>query len=361
MWNHSIKLRLTALSAMLLAGTISWAQINRGIIEGIVTDPAGAVVAGAEVTITAVDTNVAVPVLTNTTGYYRAGDLVPGKYKALIKAPGFSTIDLENIEVSGGNVTRVDAALRLDANRQTVRVDAESPLIDSAASNISTTVSTAIIAELPLQGRDLQQLTFLIPGVNNVGGPPGSNFGFNSQFGTFPDPSNALGSNVAVNGGTGGANGWYLDGSLNLSSFAENVVINPTPDAVSEFQAITTGLAAEYGRTGGGIFSVVLKSGTNSYHGDGYWFVRNDATNARNPFTSIDSEGKIIHDRQLRFNNFGGTLGGPITIPKIYDGKDRTFFSCRSTRPSCTCSVIRRLPCLPRACGMETSAKTPTW
>ncbi len=326
MWKRNAWWRLAVLPAALLAGTLAWGQINRGNIEGVVSDPGGGVVADAEVTITAVDTNVTVPVRTNTTGYFRATDLVPGKYTALVKSAGFSTLDLRNIEVNAGSVTRVDAVLRIDATSQTVQVNAESPLIDSSASNISTTVSTQIIQDIPLQGRDLQQLTFLIPGVNNVGGPPGSNFGFNSQFGTFPDPSNALGSNVSVNGGQGGANAWYLDGSLNLSSFAENVVINPTPDAVQEFQAITTGLAAEYGRTGGGIFSVVLKSGTNAVHGDGYWFLRNDATNARNPFTSVDSQGHYIRDRQLRFNNFGGTLGGPITIPKLYNGKDRTFF-----------------------------------
>src|SRR5439155_427379 len=90
------------------------------------------------------------------------------------------------------------------------------------------------------------------------------------------------------------ANGWYLDGNLNLSNFSENVVINPTPDAVQEFQGITSGLGAEYSRTGGGVFSVVLKSGTNSFHGNLYEFLRNDATNARNPFTSIDESGHLI-------------------------------------------------------------------
>ncbi len=318
--------RLAAIAVSVFWVSLALAQINRGVIEGVITDPAGAVVADVLVTVTAVDTNVSVPVRTNSAGFYRAPDLIPGKYAALVKAPGFSTLDLRSIEVGPGTVTRVDAQLRIDATRQTVEVTAEVPLVDTGASNISTTVETATIQEVPLQGRDLQQLTFLIPGVNNVGGPPGSNFGFNSQFGTFPDPSNALGSNVAVNGGQGGANGWYLDGTLNLSSFAENVVINPTPDAVGEFQAITTGLAAEYGRTGGGVFSVVLKSGTNSFHGNVYEFLRNDATNARNPFTSIDSSGHVIKDRQLRFNNFGGTFGGPVVLPKIYNGKDKTFF-----------------------------------
>jgi hypothetical protein len=162
-------------------------------------------------------------------------------------------------------------------------------------------------------------LTFLIPGIANVGGPPGSNFGFNSEYGTFPDPTNALGSHIAVNGGQAGANAWYLDGNLNLSGFAENLAVNPSPDATQEFQAVTDAFAAEYSRTGGAVFNVVLKSGTNAFHGNVYEFLRNDATNARNPFTSIDSQGNLIKDRQLRYNNFGGTLGGPII-------KNKTFF-----------------------------------
>jgi hypothetical protein len=318
----------SAVAAILIFSTASVlnAQINRGVIEGIVSDAQGAVVAGAQVEITAVDTNIVSRTTTNDSGYYRAVDLVPGKYRARFSFSGFSTIDMTDIDVPAGKVTRVDTQLRVDATRQTVEVKAEAPLIESSASNFSTTVETRTIQEVPLQGRDLQQLVFLIPGVNSVGGPPGSNFGFSSQFGTFPDPSNALGSNVAVNGGQGGANGWYLDGNLNLSNFAENVVINPTPDAVQEFQGITTGLGAEYSRTGGAVFSVVLKSGTNAYHGNAYEFLRNDATNARNPFTSIDALGHLIKDRQLRFNNFGATLGGPVRIPKLYNGKDKTFF-----------------------------------
>jgi hypothetical protein len=302
------------------------AQINRGVIEGIVSDAQGAIMAGVQVEITSLDTNVTARATTNDSGYYRVGDLIPGKYRVRFAYAGFSTNEISDIDIPAGKITRVDMQMRVDATRQTVEVKAEAAVIETGASNFGTTVETRTIQEVPLQGRDLQQLVFLIPGVNNVGGPPGSNFGFNSQFGTFPDPSNTLGSNVAVNGGQGGANGWYLDGNLNLSNFAENVVINPTPDAVQEFQAITSGLGAEYSRTGGGVFSVVLKSGTNSYHGDAYEYLRNDATNARNPFTSIDEQGHLIKDRQLRFNNFGATLGGPVTIPKVYSGKDRTFF-----------------------------------
>jgi hypothetical protein len=283
-------------------------------------------VADVNVTIVATETNLATVTKTNSTGYYRVVDLVPGVFQARFSAPGFATVEVHTIEVQAGNITRVDSVLRVGTTRQTVDVTADVPLLESSASNFSTTLETKTIQDTPLQGRDLQQLVFLVPGINNVGGPPGSNFGFDSAYGTFPDPTNALGSNVSVNGGQAGANAWYLDGNLNLSSFAENVVINPVPDAVEEFQSITNAFAAEYGRTGGGVFNVVLKSGTNALHGDVYEFLRNDATNARNPFTSIDSSGNLIKDRQLRFDNFGGTLGGPVWIPKVYNGRNRTFF-----------------------------------
>jgi len=313
-------LLLLALSSTL------YGQLNRGVVEGIVTDPQGAVIPGVEINVTNTETGVTTPATTNNSGYYRAVDLVPGKYLVHFVSPGFAPVDLTGVEVPAGQVIKVDAQLTLGATHQTIEVRAETPLLETAASNFSSTVDTRTVENVPLQGRDIQQLIFLFPGVTNVAGPPGSNFGFSSEFGSFPDPTHAYGSEISVNGGQGGDNAWYLDGNLNLSGFAENVAVNPSPDAVQEFQAITSAFAAEYGRTGGAVFNVVLKSGTNKLHGNIYEYVRNEATNARNPFTSIDAQGKKIKDRQLRFNNFGGTLGGPVVIPHLYNGKNRTFF-----------------------------------
>ncbi len=318
--------RILGLVLLLSWATALKAQLNRGVIEGIVTDPQGAVVPGVSVTITAVETNVAQATKTNSSGYYRAVDLVPGKYRAHFVASGFSPVDVTEIEVPAGEVIKVDTQLKLGAMRELVQVTAEVPLLETSASNFSTSLETRTVQEIPMQGRDLQQLVYLMPGINPVSGPPGSNFGFNSEFGTFPDPTHVLGSDLSVNGGQGGANAWYLDGNLNLSSLGENIAVDPSPDAVSEFQAITNAFAAEYSRTGGAVFNAVLKSGTNALHGNFYEFLRNDATNARNPFTSIDSLGNIIKDRQLRFNNFGGTLGGPVVLPHLYNGKNKTFF-----------------------------------
>lgn len=320
-------LKVSAFVSFLLWTAIVEAQLNRGVLEGTVTDAQGAVVPGVDVTVTSTDTNVSVTSKTNGSGYYRVVDLVPGKYVAhFLMAGTFSPLDVNEIEVRAGQVIKVDAQLKLEANRQLVVVKAEIPLIETDASNFSASLGTATIQELPLPGRDIQQLIFLLPGINQSGGPPGSNFGFNSQYGTFPDPTYAFGSQVSVNGGQAGDNVWYLDGNMNLSAFAENVVVNPSPDVVQEFQVVNNGFAAEYGRTGGAVFNVVLKSGTNAPHGNLYEYLRNDATNARNPFTSIDSQGNLIKDRQLRFNNFGGTLGGPVYIPKVYNGKNKTFF-----------------------------------
>jgi len=302
------------------------AQLNRSVIEGIVTDPQGAVVPAVDVRVTNTDTNISASVKTNTEGYYRVADLVPGKYKVHLELAGFRPVDISNIELPAGQVTRVDTQLRLGEARQSVEVTAGAALVETAPANFSASINERTLDEMPLAGRDLQQLVYLLPGVNQVGGPPGSNFGFNSEFGSFPDPTHMFGSDISVNGGQGGDNAWYLDGNLNLSGFAENVAVNPSPDAVQEFAAITSAFSAEYGRTGGAVFNVVLKSGTNAVHGDIYEFLRNDATNARNPFTSIDALGHIIKSRQLRFNNFGGTLGGPVVLPHLYNGKNRTFF-----------------------------------
>lgn len=321
-----IFLRLLGLLLFLSCATALEAQLNRGVLEGIVTDPQGAVVPGVDVTITNVDTNVSAPTKTNSAGYYRVVDLVPGKYRAHFVASGFAPVDVTGIEVTAGQVIKIDAQLKLGATRESVQVTAEVPLLETAASNFSTTVESRTLQEIPMQGRDLQQLVFLVPGINNVGGPPGANFGFNSQYGSFPDPTHVLGSDLSVHGGQGGANAWYLDGNLNLSNMSENIVVDPSPDTVGQFQAITNAFSAEYGRTGGAVFNVVLKSGTNALHGNIYEFLRNNATSARNPFKSFDALGNPIQQRQLRFNNFGGTLGGPVVLPRVYNGKNRTFF-----------------------------------
>jgi hypothetical protein len=302
------------------------AQINRGILEGTVTDPAGAVVPGVEVTVTSVDSGIVATSKTNGVGYYLVPNLTPGLYRARFVTAGFPPLVLKDIAILAGKEIKLDAVLKLGATQQAIEVTANVAQIETTPTNYSTTVGSTLVNELPLAGRDIQQLVFLMPGVTAEAGPPGSTFGFNSQYGSWPDPTHLQGSALEVNGGSGGANAWYVDGSLNVSGIGENEVVNPSPDAVEQFQAVTSAFAAEYGHTAGGVFNVVLKSGTNAFHGDLYDYLRNSATNARNPFTSIDTTGHILPARVLHFNDAGGTLGGPVYIPHIYNGKNRTFF-----------------------------------
>ena len=305
---------------------IARAQLNRGSIEGIVTDPQGAVVPSVSVTVTNVDTNVAQTTKTDTAGYYRVVDLVPGTYSVHCVAIGFANTDMVNIQVFGAQVTRADTQLKIGQALQRIEVTGTASLVQTEASNASTNLGKSVIQEMPLAGRDSQQLVFLVPGVNSVFGPPGSNFGFNSQDASFPDPTHVQGSNLSVNGGQGGANAWYLDGNFNVSGLAGNIVVSPSPDAIEEFNVVTNAFAAQYSGTGGAIFSEVLKSGTNAIHGNLYEYVRNSATSARNPFTSIDSLGNIIPQNVLHYNDFGGTIGGPVVIPHVYNGRNKTFF-----------------------------------
>jgi hypothetical protein len=141
------------------------AQLNYGIIEGVVTDQSGAVVVDASVTVTSVDTGVSTPTKTNSAGYYRAVDLTPGKYRVHIEARGFNSVQVEDVQVFAGQQVRVDRELAVGTTRQTVEVMASQPLLETASANTSTTLESHIIDDMPLQGHDLQQIVYLLPGV----------------------------------------------------------------------------------------------------------------------------------------------------------------------------------------------------
>ena len=314
------------IGALSLATTTLLGSIDRGVIQGTVTDPQGSVIPGARVVVRNLATNVEANLTTNSDGFYLAPQLVPGKYVVHVSAPGFASVETSNVTVTGGTTTTADVELKVGATQQRIEVTATPPMVDSTPSNFTTALQTHYIQDIPLQGRDIQSLTQLIPGVTQSTGPSGSLFGFNSQFGGFPDPTHIVGSGISANGSQGGANAWYLDGSLDAALGAENVVVNPSPDAVAEFNVADNGLAAEWGRTGGAVINVVLKSGTNGVHGDLYEFNRNSFFNASNPFARRDAQGRPLLQPHVNWNNFGGTLGAPVYLPHIYNGKNRTFF-----------------------------------
>jgi hypothetical protein len=315
--------------ALLLAmalGSYVLAASDRGSIKGTVTDPQGAVIPGADVVVTNVETGIETKLVTNAEGFFLALELVPGKYAVRISAAGFSPVVISGVVVTAGQSTPADTEMRIGTTAQNVEVTATPPLVDNAPSNYTTLLDQQYIQNIPLQGRDIQTLVQLIPGVIQSSGPSGSSFGFNSQFGGFPDPLHLVGSSISANGGQAGANAWYLEGVTNGTVGAESVVVNPSPDAVAEFNVVDNGLAAEYGRTSGAVVNVVLKSGTNALHGNVYEYNRNSYFSATNPFAQRDPNGNPYLQPSVNWNDFGGTLGGPVYLPHLYNGKNRTFF-----------------------------------
>jgi hypothetical protein len=183
--------------------TCLFATIDRGIIQGTVTDPQGAAVPGAKVSVTDLDTNVTVDLTTNGAGFYSAPQLVPGRYAVRVTASGFPPVDIKDLTVTAGLTTTADAQLKVGSTTQTVEVTGAAPVVQSAPSNFATTLQTRYIQDIPLPGRDIQALVQLIPGVTQSSGPSGSLFGFNSQFGGFPDPLHLVGSQISANGSQG--------------------------------------------------------------------------------------------------------------------------------------------------------------
>jgi hypothetical protein len=317
---------LSALAAVLLFSIQVFASLDRGQVQGTVTDPQGGVVPGVTVVVTNVDTAVAARLVTNSVGFYLAQELVPGKYSVRVEASGFAPLEITGVTVTAGTTLTQDAQVKVGPTAQSVEVTAQAHLLETTSSNFSVGVSRRYLDNLPLEGRDIQTLVSLFPGIIQSSGPSGAVFGSNSQFGGFPDPLHLVGSSVSANGGQAGANAWFLEGALNATVGAEAATVNPSPDAVSEFNIVQNGLAAEYGRTSGMVVNVVMKSGTNALHGDVYDVNRNSYFSATNPFARRDANGNPFLQPWTNWNNFGGTLGGPVVLPHLYNGKNRTFF-----------------------------------
>ncbi len=324
---HGFWIGIVVGGVILLVGAgLLQASINRGVIKGTVVDAQKAVMPGVTVLVKNVETGIETKLTSNSVGFFLAPELVPGKYLVRFEATGFRVLEITDVIVKAGTTTNADGEMTIGETTERIEVTAEPPLLENTPSNFSTGVSTRYMEDLPLQGRDIQTLVQLFPGVVQSSGPSASVFGTNSQFGGFPDPLHMVGSSISSNGSQAGANAWFLEGSLNATVGAEATTVNPSPDAVQEFNLVQNNLAAEYGRTSGMVVNVVLKSGTNDLHGSVYGTNRNSVFSASNPFARRDADGKPLLSPWSNWNNFGGTFGGPVYIPGVYNGKNRTFF-----------------------------------
>ncbi len=304
-------------AALLLVFAVSaWAQNTNGRVIGIVTDPGGATVGKAKVIVTNTGTNVSWNTQTDDRGSYQVLDVPIGMYKVTVESPGFARATTEPQELTVNQSLRIDVPLKVGAVNETVEVQSQAAQVETVNPTIGGTVTGKAIQDLPLNGRNTLDLALTQPGVTPIAddiGTYGTNNGGAAEEGL---------NGISVAGGRGDAITYLLDGGLNNRTTSNQVVFNPNPEAVEEFKLLENNYTAEYGRNGGGTISVVLKSGTNTLHGSLFEYLRNDAFNAND---YIDNE--FGYPRQvLKRNQYGGVIGGPITLGKWLRGKDRLFF-----------------------------------
>lgn len=301
-------MRLFAL--ILLAAALGFAQTAQ--ITGLVTDSSRAAIVDAEVVVTNADTGVARTTATNQQGNYTVPLLQPGNYRMTVQSSGFRPVSRENIRLEVDQVLRVDFSLEVGALTESVTVTDTAPLLQSATSSLGQVVESKQFTDMPLNNRGALGLLALSDGVVA-----------SRQF----DPNSFSNANIfSANGSRPGQNEILLDGAPNtMPGVWPGRGILGTPvqvDAVQEFKVQTSVFSAEYGRTGGGLVNMVGRSGTNQFHGSAFHFLRNSALDANDFFNNRTG----VPLASFRRNQFGGTLGGPVRIPKVYDGRNRTFF-----------------------------------
>lgn len=293
-------LPLIGLFSLLTCGTAT-AQKDTGGITGIVTDPSGAVVIGAKVSITDVDRGTTLTTTTNAEGEYVASPLKVGRYSVTVEKAGFQKAVLGPVKVDVQALPAVNAQLRVGSISETVTITTQGPQLETETSELGQVQDSHTIETLPLNGRNYAQLALLGAGVGPA--EPGSRV--ETSYGFSSNGARSLQNNFQLDGIDNNSD---LGDVLNGSAY----VIQPSVDAIAEFKVQTNAYSAEFGRGNGAVMNAVIKSGTNHFHGDAYEFLRNDALDARNAF---DAFGR----QPYKQNQFGATFGGPII-------KDKTFF-----------------------------------
>jgi hypothetical protein len=294
-------------------------------VTGLVTDPVGKSVPGVKIAIVNLATNIEQTTATNDQGIYRVVALEPGIYRITLLKDGFKSIVKSGIELHVQDVASINFELQVGSVSETVTVSAGAPLINTTDASVSTVIDRQFVENIPLNGRSLQSLITLTPGVLVVPGTAGAQGEFSvngqrteSNYFTVDGVSANTGASVTFNATANAGISGSVAGETALGTTQSLLSL----DALQEFRATTSTYSAEYGRTPGGQFSFVSRSGTNAWHGTGFDYFRNEALDANNWFS--DAAG--IPKTPERQNDFGGTLGGPIWIPGLYNGRDRTFF-----------------------------------
>jgi hypothetical protein len=287
------------------------AQLSSATVTGVVRDASGSVAPNVRITLLNVDTAVSHTTLSNSAGNYVFLGITPGNYTLQAEAPGFEISKVPQFALAVNQTSTMDLTMQVGTVQQSISVEATGQLVQSATAELGTVVAEKQVADLPLNGRNFTQLLSLTPGVAPVSVSQNSG-GFGNVFtgGAFVFP--------AINGQTNRSNFFLMDGINDQGSFQSTYTVAPIIDQIEEFKVNSHNDQAEFGGVLGGVINVVTKSGTNQLHGSAWEYLRNNALDARNTFQS-----SVTPYRQ---NQFGAAAGGPVWIPKLYNGRNKTFF-----------------------------------
>jgi hypothetical protein len=285
----------------------AFAENSTGVISGVVTDPSGGVVPGASVGIINSSTNVrAWEGKSNSQGEFVAPSLPAGSYNVDVEAPGFSKFSVTSFDLKVDQRARIDAKLQPGQISNTITVTGENVIaLDNETSSLGLVVDPNQVQALPMAGHALLNLVLLADGVSAGG-----------------DATSINQSQISINGSRTQTQEVLVDGVSTLDGTTGSIGHLPSPDAVREFKVMTSSYSAEYGRTGGSTLAMVVNSGTNRYHGGLYEYFRNEDLNANNFFYNLQGLARPV----TRVNQYGGKLGGPVAIPKLFHGNKRIFF-----------------------------------
>jgi hypothetical protein len=297
---------------LLLSGAAAYSQQDTGGIIVAATDGSGAVVQGAKVELVNNGTNARLGGTTNDIGTWTANPLTVGDYKVTIVKSGFGTIHVDHVVVQLQQSTHVPVTLVVGSVSQEMVVTAQTPLLQTEEVSTGQTISGVLKDDLPVSGRNFNRLAVVTVGVN-TSSPSG--------------PRDSASGGFSANGVSQYQNNYVLDGTDN-NSYDQNVnegrtfAIEPSLDAIAEFKVLTNSYSAEFGRDGGAVINVITKSGTNKFHGSVYEYFQSSSLNTNDFFNNAQG----IQKPQYHQNIYGASLGGPIWLPKLYNGHDKSFF-----------------------------------
>lgn len=326
--NRQSCLGILFLAAMLLSGRPGHTQAIYGSIYGTITDNTGAVVPNAKITVTDDNKGTTSEAQSNAEGFWRVDGLIPGTYSVKVESGNFAPGEASGIELHADTSQKLDVALQIAGAQQSVTVTSEVPALKTDRAEVSEVLNERAIQNLPNLTRNFTAFALLTPGIQHSS--------FNIQGPENPQGGLALNSN----GSNYGVQGFLLDGTDNREPVLGIIVINPTLDSISELKVTTQNYEAEFGGSAGGIISASTKSGSNHFHGDAFWFRHSGAQEARDPFaqsTPNPITGRFIPG--ALYNQFGGSLGGPIL-------KDKAFFfmDYQGTRQRLGTSFLQSVP-----------------